>query len=131
MKVFWKLLVANFKHFGRERAALFFTFFFPVMFMLIFGLVFGGDGSADGVPVYPISRPDLETGLSAVQLFADTGLATSRSEAKRLVKQGGAFINGETVPDIEFRVTASLLDDQDSLMLRAGKKRYVRVTLLP
>lgn len=43
MKVFWKLLIANFKHFSRERTALFFTFFFPIMFMLIFGLVFSGD----------------------------------------------------------------------------------------
>lgn len=43
MRAFYKLLVADFKQFFRDRTALFFTFAFPLLFMLIFGFVFSGD----------------------------------------------------------------------------------------
>jgi ABC-2 type transport system permease protein len=42
MRAFYKLLIADFKLFFRDRTALFFTFAFPVIFMIIFGLVFSG-----------------------------------------------------------------------------------------
>ncbi len=47
MKPFYKLLVAAFKQFFRDRTALFFTFAFPLLFMLIFGLVFSNDENMD------------------------------------------------------------------------------------
>ena len=43
MRAFYKLLVAAFKQFFRDRTALFFTFAFPLLFMLIFGLVFSNE----------------------------------------------------------------------------------------
>lgn len=43
MKTFGKLLVANFRQFVRERAALFWTFAFPLIFILIFGAIFSGE----------------------------------------------------------------------------------------
>lgn len=43
MRVFWKLMVAQFKQFIRERAAIFWTFAFPIFFILIFGAVFSGE----------------------------------------------------------------------------------------
>jgi ABC-2 type transport system permease protein len=42
LKVLLKLLIANFKQFVREKAALFWTFAFPLVFILIFGGVFNG-----------------------------------------------------------------------------------------
>jgi len=44
MRGFYKLLIASFKQFFRDKTALFFTFAFPLLFMLIFGLVFSGNG---------------------------------------------------------------------------------------
>lgn len=44
MRPFYKLLVANFRQFFRDKTTMFFTFAFPVLFMLIFGLVFSGEG---------------------------------------------------------------------------------------
>jgi len=88
---------------------------------------FAGDGKADGVPVHHLDRKALDEGIPVVRLFMDTGLSASKSEARRLIKQGGASVNNEKVPDIEHLVTSSMLDDEGVLMLRAGKKRYVRV----
>jgi tyrosyl-tRNA synthetase len=93
--------------------------------------VFGGDGQAKGVPVHHIPLTVLEAGISVVQLFMDTGLAASKSEARRLIRQGGAYVNKEKVSDQEYRVTTSMLDEGGSLLLRAGKKRFVRVSLEP
>lgn len=45
MKPFYKLTLASFKQFFRDKTALFFTFAFPLLFMLIFGLVFSNEGS--------------------------------------------------------------------------------------
>jgi ABC-2 type transport system permease protein len=44
MKPFYKLTLASFKQFIRDKTALFFTFAFPLLFMLIFGLVFSNEG---------------------------------------------------------------------------------------
>ena len=57
------------------------------------------------------------------------GLARSRSEARRLIAQGGAYINERQVASVEQVVT---LDDLrgDGLLLRAGKKRYHRVSIV-
>ena len=46
MKAFTKLLIANFREFVRERAALFWTFAFPILFILLFGAIFSG-GNTD------------------------------------------------------------------------------------
>ncbi len=43
MRAFGALLAAEFKHFLRERMAIFWMFVFPIFFMLLFGFVFGGD----------------------------------------------------------------------------------------
>jgi len=45
MRAFYRLLIANFRIFFRDRTALFFTFAFPLLFMVIFGFVFSNPES--------------------------------------------------------------------------------------
>ena len=92
---------------------------------------FSGEGDADGVPEHHVPRAALEAGILLVQLFADAGLAPSRGEAKRLIRQGGAYVNREKVTDMDFSVTAEMIEGEKGILLRAGKKRYVRVKPLP
>ncbi len=85
--------------------------------------LFGGRGDLDQVPTAEVPRERLEAGVEAFVLFADVGLANSRGEARRLIQQGGAYVNGEPVTAIDRRVgTADLRDGV--VLLRAGKKRY-------
>ncbi len=72
----------------------------------------------------PISR--ILEGISAIDLFTETGLCPSRGEVKRLGKQGGLYIQGERVTTPEDKVSEEMLED-NSLLLRAGKKRYHRI----
>ncbi|HEX5502365.1 MAG TPA: tyrosine--tRNA ligase [Thermomicrobiales bacterium] len=81
---------------------------------------------ASSLPTTTMPRADLEAGVPVLDLFVATGLAKSRGEARRLVAQGGAYLNGEPVADPDRRVTAAALTD-GALLLRAGKKRYHRV----
>jgi len=88
----------------------------------------GGEGSFEGVPTTPIEAAELAEGIPASQLFAMVGLAASRSEARRLIQQGGAYVNGERIESADQTITPHDLV-QGSLFLRAGKKKYHRVVV--
>lgn len=90
--------------------------------------LFQGDGELLGVPETVIQQERLDTGVLALDLFVETGLAASKSEARRLIQQGGATMNGTPVSSLETMVTSAHLHD-GLLLLRAGKKRYHRVVV--
>ncbi len=88
----------------------------------------GGAGSMEGVPTTEIGAGELAEGIAASQLFAMMGLAGSRGEARRLIQQGGAYVNGERVDSVDQSITPHDLVE-GSLFLRAGKKKYHRVVV--
>jgi tyrosyl-tRNA synthetase len=57
-------------------------------------------------------------------LLTETGLASSRSEAERLIKQGGVEIDGARIEDVKHQVN---LAAKDAILLRAGKKKFLRL----
>ena len=90
---------------------------------------FGGGGlDLDAMPTTAISTERLNTGIPIMELFHEVGLTTSKSEARRLIQQGGAYINEKQYKAIDVVVDTTLLEE-DALLLRAGKKRYHRVVL--
>jgi tyrosyl-tRNA synthetase len=89
--------------------------------------LFSGEGDlGEGVPTTTVARAELAAGIPLVDLLVTAGLAKSKSEARRLIGQNGAAVNGATVADVEARVTEADLRD-GTLILRAGKKRFSRV----
>ena len=80
------------------------------------------------IPTYSLIRKDLGEGIEAYILFQKTGLCKTRGEARRLISQKGAYINGQTVPSFGTIVGP---DDIRSniILLRAGKKKYLRVQI--
>jgi tyrosyl-tRNA synthetase len=95
---------------------------------------FGGGGDKSAMPTVELPRQRFAVGYNIVDLFADAGLAPTKSEARRLVQQGGAFVSVsagggelEAVADIAATVGPDRLDGSGELVLRAGKKRYCRV----
>jgi tyrosyl-tRNA synthetase len=59
-------------------------------------------------------------------LLTELGLVPSRSEADRLVKQGGVEIDGERVIDVKMEID---LSEPRQLFLRAGKKKFLRIVV--
>ncbi|MGD1820667.1 MAG: tyrosine--tRNA ligase [Pleomorphochaeta sp.] len=81
----------------------------------------------EGMPSLEIEMDKLKEGIPVLTLFSSTSLASSNSEARRLVTGGGAVINNEKITDLKFIVTDKLLDDEGELILKAGKKRFFRI----
>jgi tyrosyl-tRNA synthetase len=86
----------------------------------------GGPGDLSAVPSIEMERAELEKGIGVLDLFVRTGLCATKSDARRLVTQGGASVGRKSITDIEARIRADSIED-GALLLRAGKKRYFRV----
>ncbi len=92
-------------------------------------MAFGNEeGNLEAMPTTTLRKGRLEKGVTAWELFAETDLCTSRGEAKRLISQGGAYVNGKRLNGIDELITAEHLQE-GTIILRAGKKRYHRVVL--
>jgi tyrosyl-tRNA synthetase len=61
-----------------------------------------------------------------VAVLVETGLAPSRSQAERLIRQGGVEIDGARVTDIKLEIDCS---QPAALLLRAGKKKFLRLVI--
>lgn len=88
----------------------------------------GAAGDNSAIPAADLDPAELGAGITAADLFSRTGLCASKSEARRLIEQGGASVNGRKIDTVDDVVDESWLEDQE-LLLRAGKKRYYRVVV--
>jgi len=79
-------------------------------------------------PSFSIGQEEFEQGIPAYILFEKAGLCKTRSEARRLISQGGGYLNGERVLAFDQTVNSEHLNNE-SLLLRAGKKRYMKIIL--
>jgi tyrosyl-tRNA synthetase len=78
------------------------------------------------MPSTSIALARLQEGVALLDLFVETGLTESKGDARRLVQQGGAYVNDVVIGDAQARVSAADLKD-GAVMLRAGKKKYHRI----
>ncbi|MEL3907982.1 MAG: tyrosine--tRNA ligase [Treponemataceae bacterium] len=85
---------------------------------------FYGKGSGDAMPSVKIASAECGEGISVIDLFVKAKLCSSKSEARRLIQQGGAFIDDENIADIKTILT---IPESKELTLRAGKKRFMKV----
>lgn len=86
----------------------------------------GSSANKEGMPSLSLERSLIEAGIDVLDLFAKTDLCSSRSEARRLVEQGGARINDQQVVDSALMVDGSFVVE-DEILLKAGKKRFFRI----
>jgi len=81
---------------------------------------------ADAVPTSILRMQRLEDGIPAFELFAEIDLCGSRGAARRLIRQGGAYVNEDRISDIDFRIGTVHLKD-GGILLKAGKKKVHRI----
>ena len=86
-----------------------------------------GAGDVTVLPTTAVPRSRLESGLAPAGLFTEVGLTPSRKEAKRMIEQGGLYINDERIDSIERLVTLKDLGPDGGLLLKAGKKKVHRI----
>ena len=84
---------------------------------------FEDGAAADTLPTHAVAGADLAAGIPAIRLFADSGLALSLGEARRLIRGGGARVNDVALTDEAAVVTAADLRD-GAVKLSAGRKQH-------
>jgi tyrosyl-tRNA synthetase len=99
--------------------------------------LFGGDVSSlpaadiadifSEVPSKTVARERLQAGIGATDLMADTGLAPSKGEARRLIESGGFYVNNRRVNDPRAKIDISQAIEGKFLVLRKGGKAYLLV----
>jgi len=77
------------------------------------------------VPSRALPRDRLSgDGLPVIDAFCESGLTTSKGEARRLITQGGAYVNNRRIDDLDTRLHPAELASESVLVLRSGKKEY-------
>ncbi len=88
---------------------------------------FGGSIYEADIPTKELSKSVIgDGGISILELFIESGLTSSKGESRRLIKQGGAYLNDERVGDMNLTVTQSNMKD-GIIILRSGKKKYMKL----
>lgn len=100
---------------------------------VLFGGSLDGLGAADiaeifaDVPSTVVARSALEGGVELAVLMADAGMTASRSEARRLIRGGGVYLNGRRVSDLRVVVRKSDAIEGCFVIVRVGRKRHLVV----
>ena len=91
--------------------------------------LFAGGGASANIPSFSLEESDFTDGaIDILTILNKCGLASSRSEARRNVEQGGVSVDGEPVKDIK----ASFAKEQfagEGLLVKRGKKNFMKVVL--
>ena len=89
--------------------------------------VFIEGGIGADLPVTETSKAELGSGRPAIHYFHRTGLAPSLSEARRLIRGGGARVNDRAVTDVNATLSLADVNAEGVIKLSAGKKRHALV----
>ena len=89
--------------------------------------LFAAGGKSDNVPTTTYPAAELDAGKDILSLMVETKLAASRSEARRLVQQGGVCVNDVKVTAIDRVFTTADLDSDGVLLIKKGKKGFHQV----
>lgn len=84
--------------------------------------------SVTSIPTTIVPESRLRQGIPAFELFVEAGLCSSKGAARRLIQQGGGYVNGERLQAVDEGITMAHLRE-GHILLRAGKKNYHKIQL--
>ncbi len=91
--------------------------------------LFGAGESEENIPSSTFDQSLFEgDGYEVRKILTDIGICESNSEGKRLIKQGGVYLNDERVPEFYSAITLDDFEDGEA-MLQKGKKVYHKIIL--
>ncbi len=90
--------------------------------------LFGGVGDSESIPSTEFDKSVIDKGIDIISLLSQTGLISTNSEGRRLIQQGGVYINDAPLTDFA-RVVTSADIINGKILIRKGKKVYHQVTV--
>jgi tyrosyl-tRNA synthetase len=76
------------------------------------------------IPSMKKTRQELEAGIPAFELFYEARLCSSRGEARRLLSQGGGYINDQQIKQFDEKIGLNNANNKGEIHLRKGKKSH-------
>lgn len=83
-------------------------------------------GAAAEVPSVHVTKDDIKDGIGIVDLLVLSKLTPSKSEARRVVQQGGASVNDQKITDLNAMIQPGDFKD-GSILIKKGKKSFVKM----
>jgi tyrosyl-tRNA synthetase len=94
-------------------------------------VLFSKEEADDGsIPTTYLKKNELVQGIPIFKLFEATKLSASGSEARRLIEQGGGYLNEKRVDQFDLFITHQDFNKKGEIFLRAGKKKFHRIKIL-
>ena len=91
--------------------------------------LFGAGASSENIPTVKLADEDFTDGaIDLISVLCKSGLAATRSEARRNIEQGGVSVDGQQVKDVK-AVYQKAQFEGDGMMVKRGKKNFKKVTL--
>ena len=84
----------------------------------------------DSIPTTLMKKEEFIEGIPIFKLFEKTILCASGSEARRLIEQGGAYMNSKKVKKFDELIALKDFDQNGTVLLRAGKKKFHRIKIV-
>ena len=81
------------------------------------------------IPTSELSRSELEKGIPAFELCHSVGLTGSKGESRRLIAQGGIYVNDRPIEKFDEKITISHVNEHGEIHLRKGKKKHALITV--
>lgn len=89
--------------------------------------LFAGGGSSENMPTTILTEDKFTDGcIDILGIMAASGLAASRSEARRAVEQGGVAVKGEKVTDVKASYTKEMIAAEE-FIVKKGKKSFRKI----
>ena len=82
------------------------------------------------VPQSEMPKAAFASGIPCFKLFHQVGLAESSGAARRLIQQGGGYVNGRRLERFDEMITDSDINEME-ILLRAGKKHFFKIRVTP
>ena len=87
--------------------------------------------TTEGLPTHTLSENRLKNGILLIDLLTETGLTTSKSEARRLIRNGGARVNMTAIGDENHSISLQDMigENEKGIRLSSGRKRHILIKL--
>ncbi len=83
----------------------------------------------DSIPTKYMEKEKFIEGIPLFKLFEVTSLCPSGSEARRLIEQGGGYLNNKKVDKFDLLIKLDDFSGKNEILLRAGKKKFHRIKI--
>lgn len=83
---------------------------------------------ANDMPSYTL-QPSQVVNVSLIDVLVETGLQESNSQAKRLIRSGGAYVNNQKITQEDFLITSKDLIEGKMILLGVGKKNKILIRI--